>query len=189
MKARWYPFASSWLCLLLASPSLGAEQDVDRFSISADGQEVLDTSSKSIWRRCVEGMHWNSKTCVGTPLAFDHAQAMARAKDQAASSQLSWRIPSAAQLRRLGEASRQHPAVHGINFPAAPAGWHWSASVSTNNAQINPYNYGNVMQGLGPTSVNRLAFLQGWAVNWGSGEARGDVLKRELLAVRLVRPG
>ncbi len=44
----------------------------------------------------------------------------------------------------------------------------------------------NIEKGVTAENSNSLAFLHGWAVNPQTGEARGDVLKREKLLVRLV---
>ena len=42
------------------------------------------------------------------------------------------------------------------------------------------------MQGRTSENTTQLAFLHAWAVNLATGEARGDVLKRTELPVRLV---
>ena len=40
----------------------------DRFVISSDGQEVTDSTTKLVWRRCGEGQSWDGKTCSGCNL-------------------------------------------------------------------------------------------------------------------------
>ena len=60
---------------------------------------------------------------------------------------------------------------------------------SAASGTANPYNYGTVMRGQDNTGLNRMAFLNGWAVDMESGDARGDMPKRTArLPVRLVRP-
>lgn len=54
--------------------------------------------------------------------------------------------------------------------------------------RINPYDYDNIRQGHTGGNIDQLGVQQGWAVHMGSGEARGDVTKRSMLTVRLVRP-
>jgi Protein of unknown function (DUF1566) len=168
---------------VFAADPLGA-----RYLVSPDGREILDSQQKLAWRRCVEGMYWNGRTCEGTPLTLDHAQAMARAKEMANADQKAWRVPQMAQLRRLAESRRSDAAAFALLFPAAPNEWHWSASVTVDSTAVNPYNYGNVMRGLNESGVNRISFMHGWALNMETGQARSDVLKRELLWVRLVHP-
>lgn len=158
-----------------------------RYVVSPDGREILDVQARLAWRRCLEGTYWNGRTCAGTPLTLDHSQAMARAKAMATADQKPWRVPQVAQLRRLAEEMKSDTTSFALLFPTTPADWHWSVSVNINTAPVNPYNYGNVMQGVDGTSVNRISFMHGWAVNFGTGEARGDMPKRESLWVRLVR--
>lgn len=174
--------------LALGAAPLRAQETPARFTVVGDGHEVLDASSGLVWKRCVEGMQWDGSTCAGVPLAFAHGQALRHARGQADASRLAWRVPASGALRRLAEAARRSPSGFRASFPAAPAGWYWSASVSIDNAPVNPYNYGNVMRGENAATANRLAFLHAWAVDFDSGEARGDMPKKELLTLRLVRP-
>ncbi len=53
--------------------------------------------------------------------------------------------------------------------------------------KVNPYNYGNVMNGVTDQNVNQMKFLHAWVVNTATGESRDDVLKRTPMFVRLVR--
>jgi hypothetical protein len=185
MKNR-FPTLLAGMLVAAGGTAFAEEAAKPQYIVSSDGQEVLDVRAGLAWRRCVEGMRWNGRTCAGAPLALEHGQAVAWANKAAASDQRSWRLPSVAQLRRLSEA-RSADAAWATLFPAAPAEWHWSASVNVNTAPVNPYNYGNIMQGVNGNSVNRIAFMHGWAVNFATGEARGDMLKREPLRLRLVR--
>ena len=51
-----------------------------RFSMSADGQEVIDAKTGLVWRRCAEGMTANSKGCTGSAYAmtYEGAQDLAQ---------------------------------------------------------------------------------------------------------------
>ena len=71
-------------------------------------------------------------------------------------------------------------------FPAAPGGLHWSGTANVRQLSVNPYNYDNVASSR-PKGGNRLAALQGWAVDMETGEAFGDVSRATKLPVRLVR--
>jgi hypothetical protein len=52
---------------------------------------------------------------------------------------------------------------------------------------VNPYNYGNVMQGRTAESAPDAAFSLGWAMDLPSGATQGDVSTSRRLALRLVR--
>src|SRR5205085_2223678 len=52
----------------------GASHGQGRFAISADGQEVTDSTSRLTWRRCAEGMRWDGKTCSGRLVNFGNGK-------------------------------------------------------------------------------------------------------------------
>lgn len=164
-------------CCLAASAGGAAD-----WAVSADGAYVIDVRARLAWPRCIEGMSWNGGACAGTPQLLDHAEAQALAVNRWKAESVRWRLPTSHELKRL--------AGHmGTDlFPGSPGGWYWSGSATVNTAQANPYNYGNVMQGRSGDATNRLNYLHGWAVNLSTGEAAGDVSRRNRLPVRLVRP-
>jgi len=181
--ARWLGFviASSTVCsaALATPPSLG---------LSGDGAYVLDARAKVAWPRCVEGMQWNGKTCVGTALLLSRDEAMALARDLERKRGLHLRVPRITELQGLVDKTASPPGLDPTLFPASPRGWHWSGTSSVNTAPVNQYNYGNIMQGRTAQSALHLRFLEGWAVNLSTGEAHADVTKRTKLPVRLALP-
>lgn len=179
MKAGWC------LLVLVLAPWVANAAD---WEVSADGAYVIDVKARLAWPRCVEGMVWTGSTCTGQPQLFDHAQAQALAVTRWKAENVRWRLPTTHELQRL--VNRQANPV-GLNpelFPAAPGDWHWSGSTTVITAAVNPYNYGNVMQGRTEENTNRLDLMKGWAVNLSTGEAAGDASRRSRLPVRLVRP-
>lgn len=100
------------------------------FEVSADGTEVTDLGSGLVWRRCVEGMHWDGATCAGTPEGYSHGQAPQQAAAQWAATGLGWRLPTAKELDTL-DAICPQPAGEPAIFPATPEGWYWSVSPNT----------------------------------------------------------
>lgn len=171
-----------------AAPAASPPSVPPRFQVSERGDEVTDTQAKLVWRRCVEGMTWDGATCRGKAQLFDHTQAQAQAKAAFESTRLPWRLPHVPELKRMIDSSHSHPAVDPALFPLTPSEWHWSASTSIGGSgTVNPYNYGNIAQGRTPSSVNQVAFLHGWAVNFSTGESRGELLKRTPMVLRLVR--
>lgn len=164
------------------------ESEQGRFVLSPDGYEIMDVRYRLIWRRCVEGMRWTGKTCWGIPLRLDHNEAMERAKTEGHADHLPWRVPHAPELQRLIDKAQSPSLVDPALFPSTPSQWHWSASVTVSMQSVNQYNYGSVAQGGLRGGHNQVAFLHGWAVNFATGETRGNVLKKTPMVVRLVRP-
>lgn len=155
--------------------------------LSEDGHLVIDHRSKLAWARCAEGMHWNGTTCTGQRQLFDRAQAMARAKQRMEIDGARWRLPRAAELRRLVDKQANPPGLPRTLFPASPGAWHWTSTITIQNYRNNPYNYDNMTQG-SANSGSRLSTQVGWAVDVETGEARGDMPRSSKLALRLVRP-
>lgn len=158
------------------------------FTVSGDGLWVLDQRAKLAWPRCVEGMVWNGATCIGQPRRLTHGEAMDLALQRWKAEGVRWRVPRANELRRLVDKQQLRGGVNPQWFPGAPREWHWSSSTNIRAGTVNPYNYGNVMEGRTEQSTTQVGFLHGWAVNMVDGEARGDVTKSSRLPVRLVRP-
>ena len=170
-----------------ATPATSAGA-LPRFQVSEAGDEVTDVQAKLVWRRCVEGMTWDGNTCTGKARLLDHSQAQALAKGAFESSKRPWRLPHVPELKRLIDGGQTPAAVDPVLFPHTPLQAHWSASTTVaGGGAFNPYNYGNIAQGRTSSSVNQVAFLHGWAVNFSTGEALGEVSKRTPLVVRLVR--
>lgn len=159
----------------------------DRFVVSDDGQEVTDPQSRVIWRRCVEGMKWSGKICFGNPMKLNFVQAQAHAQAEAKATQLAWRLPRTPELVRLVDKSRQNPTTDPVAFPNTPPTWLWSASITVGTAAINQYNYGNIAQGRAGGSASEVSVLQGWGVDFKTGQAAGSLPKKDPALVRLVR--
>lgn len=174
-------------CLVWAA-GLSAAQTPGNLQLSEDGSQVVALREKLVWPRCVEGMQWNGKTCTGQALLVDHAGALALATAKQKADGLRWRLPRVPELRRLTNPKADPAGIDPLLFPAAPAMWYWSATSSVSGSAINQYNYGNIENGVNGANISRINVSNGWAVNLQTGEARGDVAKRSLLPVRLVRP-
>lgn len=160
-------------------------------AVSADGKEVIDAKAKLAWRRCVEGMVWFGNTCTGRAKTFTMTEAQALVTAEGKATGQRWRLPHIPELKRLLDKSHvgKGAMVDTVLLPATPMGWHWSASVSVGaGGAVNQYNYGNIMSGVTPGNANQLKALEGWGLNFATGEASGGISKRDALYVRLVRP-
>lgn len=180
---------SGLLAAGLATPARAADAPGStEWRTTEDGRQVVDARSKLAWSRCAEGMAWNGKTCAGTARLMTHGEATALAAARAKAEGVAWRLPRVPELRRLAGKFGKAASPDAALFPAAPQDWHWSITASINTARINPYDYDNIRQGRAGGNIDQIGVQQGWAVNLGTGEARGDVTKRSMLTVRLVRP-
>jgi Protein of unknown function (DUF1566) len=117
-------------CGVLAAP----------FTVSADGQEVTDTKTGLIWRRCAEGMTASDGTCTGTASTFTYEAALTRARRQAAASGVTWRLPNVKELSSLFDKSR-FPSVDPVAFPATPATL--QSSFWSSSPFVDSVNYGS----------------------------------------------
>jgi hypothetical protein len=165
-----------------------AADPASNWVVSADGKHVLDMRSRLAWPRCVEGMMWTGKTCVGSAALFDRAEASAMVAARAQAQGIAWRLPRAAELGRLIDKSTSPSGLNPVLFPAAPSGWHWTSTSNLNAPAANAYNYGTVMEGRSGDSARQAVLTKGWAINLSTGEARGDTARSSRLPVRLVRP-
>ncbi|MBI5275430.1 MAG: DUF1566 domain-containing protein [Burkholderiales bacterium] len=98
-------------CLAAASACWSQEA---RFKVSADGQEVLDTRTQLVWKRCPEGMSFKGTSCTGKALKF--SLGMARKKGEGG-----WRVPSKDELTGIVIKSKKKPMVDKEAFPATPS--------------------------------------------------------------------
>lgn len=154
--------------------------------LHADGALVIDTRAKIAWPRCVEGMHWDGKTCTGRASLLTYAQAKALATQRWKADGVRWRLPRVAELRRLVDRSAHPPAVDPVLFPNAPGGWHWTGTSSVNAGAVNPYAYENAARG--GKGGDELKVQHAWAVDMDSAKGRGDMPRGTALPVRLLRP-
>lgn len=117
-------------CLMTALVSLPAAAQ-DRYSASADNQEITDAKTGLIWRRCAEGMAWKGRTCAGTAVFPNQANAAALAKAAASSSGQGWRLPTMKELSSIvsvRDAEEGKAVIDGVAFPATPTARFWTSS-------------------------------------------------------------
>ena len=98
------------------------------FTVSTDSTEVTDGRTGLVWRRCAEGMAATGGSCTGTASTFTHEQALTRARDQATSTGVAWRLPNVKELASLVDRSKSNPAIDTAAFPVTPVNAFWSSS-------------------------------------------------------------
>ncbi|MFG6414922.1 DUF1566 domain-containing protein [Roseateles sp. DC23W] len=171
----------------LAPLSPVVADEAARLVPSADGQELIDAAAGLAWARCPQGQRWDGGQCAGEAVLATHAQALAFARAHSAAEGQSWRLPRVPELKHFFERLRLGKEA-ALLASAGPAGWYWSSTTRIESEAVNPYAYRNVERGATQRQVDRLVVNTGWAVQQPGGAARGDMAKRETLAVRLVRP-
>lgn len=184
---RFAAFLACAVTLALIPGRPAGAQTPPALVVSPDGSEVINAEAGVAWARCVEGMQWSGKACVGLAHRLDRAQAIAAATARRNAEGKPWRLPRVPEMRHLATQQAQVETGAPQLFPAAPQEWYWTSSTTVNTSGVNQYDYGTIRRGVTAENAARLRFLNGWAVRWPAGEADGDVNKRTQLAVRLVR--
>ncbi|MDW7534818.1 MAG: DUF1566 domain-containing protein [Candidatus Nitrotoga sp.] len=98
-----------------------------RYVVSMDGNEVADTTTGLIWRRCAEGMKMTADGCSGAATAFSSDQAQGWTKNEVSTSGKPWRLPSLKELLSIVDSSCCNPAIDAAAFPGTPSSPFWSA--------------------------------------------------------------
>ena len=132
----------SALSLVLGSLVLAPALAAPRYMPSPDGQEITDSKTGLVWRRCVEGMAWKGDTCAGNAVFSNHLGAVARAT---AAGQ-PWRLPTMKELSSIvsvREAGEGKAAIDPVAFAATPVARFWSSS----NAGPNYFMYVGFSEG------------------------------------------
>ena len=154
----------SGVYLMLGALVLAPAMAAPRHRPSPGGQEITDSKTGLVWRRCAEGMAWKVNTCINTAVFVTYPGAEALAKTAAATGQ-PWRLPTMKELSSIvavREAGEARAAIDPVAFPATPVARFWSSS------------------GAGPGYFMYVAFTEG-SVGEGQRGSPG--------AVRLVRGG
>ena len=141
---RYTPILVIFLSAVGITPTYAA----NRFTPSADGQEVADATTGLIWRRCVEGMEWNGSSCKMKPLKFKLAAARERAADADNKTGKAWRIPNKDELTSIVVKTKSIPKIDLSAFPNSPSAVFWALRPEADdnlNAWLVNFNTGSVL--------------------------------------------
>lgn len=146
--------------LLLGVASVYAQS---RYTYSATGDEVNDSQTGLVWRRCSEGQSWDGVTCTGNATPYKHEAALVWA--QAQSGAAGWRLPNVKELSSITDRTRSEPAIDIRVFPETPSlAAFWTATPYATSRQL------------------------AWGVSFSTGDANyGGVNRGSSLYIRLVR--
>lgn len=172
-RTSYYPFVT----VRLVSGEWGDARRADaaplssvRFQPSADADEVLDTQTGLVWRRCAIGQTWNGLTCADAPQRLDWFTALTRGQLEAGQTGKAWRLPNVKELGSIVDHARSGTAlIDPQAFPATSPDYFWTSTP----LQI---------QGL----PDRYSATNGWYVHFASGYIFQGYLSLPQL-VRLVR--
>lgn len=120
----------SGLSLVLGTLVLAPAMAAPRYTPSPDGQEIADSKTGLVWRRCAEGMDWKVNICINNAVFPNYFGAEARAK-AAATPGKPWRLPTLKELSSIvavREAEEGKAAIDPVVFPATPIARFWSSS-------------------------------------------------------------
>ncbi len=145
--------------LVFAAASSRAE---GRFTVSADGQEITDSTTRLVWRRCAEGMRWDGKACSGKLAKYSYAAAKQAAASGAKRDGKAWRIPVRDELVALLDMAKKKPRIDTQAFPQTPSAPFWAARPGSDDD------------------------LNAWLVNFGNGKVHAN-LGQAKFPLRLVR--
>lgn len=122
-------FSKTFLILMICASTFHAGAQ-ERYTPSADGDQITDSKTGLIWRRCAEGMTWKKTTCKGKAMFANQAQAAALAKGQATSDE-AWRLPTFKELNTIlavREIDVGKAAIDPNAFPATPIARYWTST-------------------------------------------------------------
>ena len=163
IRLRGAAIGSRCAFALFAIVAAAAAHAEGRFVISSDGQEVTDSTTKLVWRRCGEGQRFDGKTCSGKLAKYKYGAARHAAEAAAKSTGKPWRMPSREELVSLyDEKLKRKPRLDGRIFPAATNGPFFATRAGTDDD------------------------LNAWLVNFGNGRVSGYA-GQKTFPVRLVR--
>jgi hypothetical protein len=146
---------------LLMTPSFAQS----RYTVSADGQEVIDSKTNLVWRRCAEGMKFDGTTCIGKALALRLPEAKTLCASAGKSDGKLWRVPFKDELMSLVDRTqKKKPKTDIVTFPGTPSTIFWA---------LRPGFDDN---------------LNAWLVNFANGKVYGNTGERKN-NLRLVRTG
>ena len=149
------PLAVFAFCALAATARAG-----DRYTVSADGQEVRDITTQLTWRRCAEGQRFDGKACAGKPVRYSFRGA----KKAAGAAGSGWRVPTREELLGLVDKKAKKPKIDVQAFPKTPNLPFWASRQGSDDD------------------------LGAWLVSFANGKVTGNVGQAKF-PLRLVKSG
>jgi len=119
------------------NPNIPLTKPDSRYTYNAAGDEVTDTVTGLIWKRCAEGMIYSGGTCAGTAATFTWEGALAHAATQSG-----WRMPNLKELKSLVETACFEMALNQIVFPNTPRhAWSGTQYAQRSSNEVLVFNF------------------------------------------------
>ena len=103
----------------LTAPASAAQSA--RYTLTADGAEVVDSKTGLVWKRCEEGKTLEGGVCKGLGIRYTWS-------DIEQMNLQVWRLPTAVELNTLKEDTGVAPPINHEFFPNTDRAWFWSSS-------------------------------------------------------------
>lgn len=133
------------LATVLLGAAAGA-QTQGRFTVSADGQEVTDTATRLVWKRCAEGQRLEGAACTGKATRYSYAGARKAGSG-------GWRVPTREELVGiLDKGAKKKPRIDAEVFPKTLSTGFWASKPGSDdnlNAWVVNFSNGQVRANLG----------------------------------------
>lgn len=102
----------------------GAQQN-SVFTVSANGEEVRDSATGLVWKRCMEGMRWDGTTCAGQPTYYMWPEAL----QHTGPGRTGWRLPNVKEMASLVNTRSTGPlAMYTAAFPGLTNDQFWTST-------------------------------------------------------------
>lgn len=128
-NTRKYSQKLSWFIAFVAAIACQVSWAAGSYTYNAAGDEVTDTATGLVWKRCSAGQTWGGGTCSGTAAFMTHEQALTHATGQAG-----WRLPNVKELASIVDGSRNSPAIDILAFPNTSTFFYWTSSPHAGSA-------------------------------------------------------
>ncbi len=112
------------------NPKKPESTPASQFVDNGDGT-VTDKKSKKIWLKCIIGMKWDGKTCIGQSLKYTWADSFPVIDDlnkKKTAGRSDWRLPKVEELVSIAETQCFKPAINLDVFPYSPETAFWTDS-------------------------------------------------------------
>jgi len=93
------------------------------------GDEVTDTFTGLVWRRCAAGQTWTGSACAGQVAIRQWPEALAYLKAEIKRTGQAWRLPNTKELSTTADRTKKGPAIDASVFPNVSAHqWYWTST-------------------------------------------------------------
>ena len=99
------------------------------FTLLSGNNEVFDSNTGLIWKRCSEGQAWDVSlnNCEGIAGTYLYGVALQNAKTEKTTAK-KWRVPSVKELLSITDTTQSNPTIDSVFFPNTTKGRYWTST-------------------------------------------------------------